>query len=163
MAERDKDGKDGGRLSDEELWDRIIAEIRKFDVYAIEDETHLRSLIMSRVTESAIRMITVLANGKHVCLIDLPENERLEKLNEIMADVMSSSEGQGPVLRRHILKLILDYRTLMRLRERMRTLGPGTRNHKKTEKGIRHLEEMLASGMFLLYTWPMRSEDGSGI
>jgi hypothetical protein len=154
--------------------------MKEFDISTVEDETHLRKLIMDRVLETATEFATVSVHkieikesdfregefeegkfqlGERIPLKDLPENERMEQLNRFMLQTLEHFDGPGPALRLSIARLILDYRLLPRLKETLATLYPSSAKHERVLKSIRHVESQIAMGMFSLYVWPMREDD----
>ncbi|MDR1978965.1 MAG: hypothetical protein LBQ42_09565 [Synergistaceae bacterium] len=142
------------------LLERVLDELEKFDVSAIEGETHLRSLIMERVLKSAEDMFAVsVKGGKDIPIKDLPEDERGKKLDDLMMKVLGDIGGPGPALRRRIATLILHYRMWLRLQKELPGLTPSPSKYEKAAKGIRHIEMTISAGMFGLYAWPLEKDD----
>jgi hypothetical protein len=156
----------------EEYLDSIYEQLTEFDVNTIKDEQHLRTLIMDRVLETAVKLLAVRVRtneseeddddrnkGIIVRLLDMPEKMRMKHLNKLMLEILDHFEGPGPALRQSIARLILDYRLLPRLKETLATLYPSSAKHERVLKSIRHVESQIAMGMFSLYVWPMREDD----
>ncbi|MDR1377810.1 MAG: hypothetical protein LBJ36_02000 [Synergistaceae bacterium] len=146
--------------------DLLYEQLAEFDLDAVEDERHLRALIMDRVLETAVEFFAIKRvdnieddtddddTEKFIRLKDLPEKTREEHLNKIMLKILDNYEGPGPALRHSVARLILDYRLLSRLKETLTTLDPSSVKHERVLKGIRHVESQMAMGMLFLHIWP---------
>jgi hypothetical protein len=136
------------------LWKLLPKEPKPFDLAEIRDETHLRKIVMDRVLETAAHNITVSEmGGPSAPLADLPEDERAKHLNKVMLDFLDSDSGPGPVLRRVIASVILNYRMRNRLKELLPTLHPSSSKYKRVERGIAYIEEQIKTGMFYFEAW----------
>jgi hypothetical protein len=132
-----------------ELWELLPKEPKPFDIAEVRNETHLREIIMDRVLETAAHNITVsVTGGPSVPLADLPEDQRTKHLNKIMLDFFDSNSGPGPILRRSIALMILNYRMRNRLKELLSTLQPSSSKSKRAEQGIVYIEKQIKIGMF---------------
>jgi hypothetical protein len=154
--------KEHGQLA---KWMNLLhAKLKEFDVTTVKDEQHLRSLIMDKVLEAAARFFTVSTQkgngpkGPAIPLKDLPEEERAELLSNLMLKILGDIEGPGPVLRRYIARLILDYRLFLRMKKHLETLTPSSVKHRIASKSICHLELKMSEEMFFFYAWPLSSE-----
>ncbi|MDR3164131.1 MAG: hypothetical protein LBU13_00970 [Synergistaceae bacterium] len=153
-------------ISDEEranlkrLLDTMEENMHSFDVSSVQDEKHLRAIMMERVLETAVRFYTVTPEGgEPIPLSRFPKEEQERHLDKIMPKVMDNFEGPGPLLRRNIARIILDYRILLRLKEKLTNLSPGSPKHIRATKSAAHVEHMISLGMMFLYGWPLLNDD----
>ncbi|MDR1622424.1 MAG: hypothetical protein LBS00_08630 [Synergistaceae bacterium] len=170
IEDKSEKKKESDEFSDKEreqlgkVLDLLYAKLKEFDIATVKDEQHLRTLIMDRVLKTATEFFTVRVTkendpqGTAIPLMKLPQEEQEEYLNKLMLKILEDIEGPGPVLRRSIARLILDYRLLLRMREKLETLVLSSVKHRIASKGIRHLENKLSTGMFFLHTWPLANE-----
>ncbi|MDR1133507.1 MAG: hypothetical protein LBL05_05050 [Synergistaceae bacterium] len=164
VGKREEDG-----ISDEEranlerfvdALDGLKKEADAFDVSSIRDEKHLRTIMMERVLETAVRFYAVTPEGgKSVPLSRLPKEEQESHLDKIMPKILDSFDGPGPLLRRSIARIILDYRMSLRLKEKLTNLRPKSPKYDKAMKSAAHLESMISLGVTFLYAWPLLEDD----
>jgi hypothetical protein len=160
----EKDKKDGipdeERANLERLMDALEKGVHAFDVSSVQDEKHLRAIVMERVLETAVRFYAVTPEGgKPIPLSGLPKEEQESYLDKIIPKVMDSFEGPGPLLRRNIARIILNYRMLLRLQEKLTNLSPGSQKHARAMESAAHIKRMISLGMMFLYGWPLINDD----
>jgi hypothetical protein len=148
----------------DELLKSLPKEPKPFDIAEVRDETHLREIIMDRVLETAAHNITAsVMGGPSVPLAELSEEVQAKYLNKIILDLLDSTSGPGPILRRSIALTILNYRMRNRLKELLSTLHPSSYKSKRAAQGIVHIEEWIKTGMFYFEAWTFfRDEPSSG-
>jgi hypothetical protein len=145
-----------------QLQELLPKEAKPFDIAEVRNETHLREIIMDRVLETAAHNISAsVMGGPSVPLAELPEELQAKHLNKIIVDMLDSSNGPGPILRRSIAAAILNYRMRNRLKELLPTLPPSSSKSKHVEKGIAYIEDQIRTGMFYFETWTLFG-DGPG-
>jgi hypothetical protein len=148
-------------------WDKLRELLpekpKPFDIAAIQDETHLRKIIMDRVLETAAQNVTVsVTGGPSVPIAELPEDQKAEYLNKFILDVLDSDSGPGPVLRRSIALEILNYRMRNRLKKLLPTLNPSSPKSKRVGQGIDYIEKLIKSGMFYFEAWTFFGDSPRG-
>jgi hypothetical protein len=149
-------------LNLDELEELLPKEPKPFDIAEIRNETHLREIIMNRTLDTAAHNITASAmGGPEVPLADLPEEQQAEYLNKLMLDFLDSESGPGPILRRSIALMILNYRMRNRLKELLPALHSPSSKSKRVEQGIAYIEEQIKIGMFYFEAWTFFG-DGPG-
>ena len=139
-------------------WDKFQELLPKerspFDIAEVRDEKHLREIVMDRVLEAAARNITVSAkDGSTLPIAELPEERQAEYLNKIIMEMLDSISGPGPVLRRSIAVVILNYRMRNRLKALLPTLRPSSTKFKRSGEGIAHIEKLIQLGMSYFDAW----------
>jgi hypothetical protein len=145
------------------LWELLPKEPKPFDIAEIQDETHLRKIILDRVLETAAHNITFSAgNGQSLPLAELPEDQQAEHLNKVILDMLDSESGPGPLLRRYTALTILNYRMRNRLKELLPTLHPSSSKVKRVEQGIAYIEEQIKNGMFYFEAWTFFGDEPGG-
>ncbi|MDR1740226.1 MAG: hypothetical protein LBR38_00025 [Synergistaceae bacterium] len=148
------------------VWERW----NSFDVASVRDEAHLRRMIMERVVNAAldscvVSVTTIEIGGRNgaggmdghmeTALRDMPAEERDKHLAILIKDILWDVEGPGPKLRRHILRIIIEYRLMKRLEAAMQTMtGP---EREQAARGLEHIEHMLHLWMVDLDEWPFRA------
>ena len=148
------------RANLERALDALEEGMNAFDVSSVRDEGHLRTIMMERVLEAAVRFYAVTPNGgKTIPLSRLPKEEQESHLDKIMPKVLGDIEGPGPVLRLNIARIILDYRMWLRLKEKLTNLSPKSPKHGKAMKSADHLARMISLGLMFLYAWPLLKDD----
>lgn len=146
----------------ENLWKLLPEEPKPFDLAEVQNETHLREMILERVLETAAHNITVsVRNGSSMPLSELPEDQQAEHLNKIILEVLDSDRGPGSILRQSIAFTILNYRMLDRLKALLPTLRSPSSKSKRVKRGIAYVEEQIQIGMFYFEAWTLFG-DGTG-
>jgi hypothetical protein len=136
------------------LWELLPKEPKPFDIAEVQDETHLREIILNRVLETAAHNIVAsVKNGPSAPLAELPEDIQAKHLNKIILDILDSDSGPGPILRQSIASTILNYRMRNRLKELLPTLPPSSSKSKRVEQGIAYIEKQIKTGMFYFEAW----------
>jgi hypothetical protein len=147
----------------DELLELLPKEPRPFDIAEVQDETHLREIIMDRVLDTAAHNITIsVRGGPSVPIAELPEDQLEKHLNKIMLDFLDSNSGPGPILRRSIASTILNYRMWNRLKELLLTLRPSSSKSKRVSQGIAYIEKQIETGMFYFEAWTFFADELGG-
>ncbi|MDR1579921.1 MAG: hypothetical protein LBS35_06150 [Synergistaceae bacterium] len=147
----------------DELRKLLPKEPKPFDIAEVRDETHLREIVMDRVLETAAHNITVsVKGGPSVPLADLPEERQAENLNKAMLEIMDSISGPGPILRKSIAAMILNYRIRNRLKELLAAPRLSPSKSKRIEEGIAYIEKLMKSGMFYFEAWTFFGDGPDG-
>ncbi|MDR1875440.1 MAG: hypothetical protein LBQ90_10580 [Synergistaceae bacterium] len=142
-----------------ESFEAAFEEIQQFRIADVRDETHLRTMIADRVLETALQRLAMKVGDRKVPLEELPEEKQEEALAELMEQVFGDVEGPGPVLRRAIARMVLDYRMALRLQKAMETMKPGSRKIENAQLSFFHLETTLAMSLIGLRSWPMARDE----